>query len=158
MNKKWLLLFFWLCAPLFATSTWAKSIAISNIFVREMLPGSKVTAGYFILANNSDKPIHLQSVSSTLAPRIEIHQHTMENGMMKMAKIDGDIVIKPDDELVFQPGGYHLMIFEPTIKIKKGVSFTLVFNFKDKESMAMQGKVVSVLDLAAQTIPHSHHH
>lgn len=142
MKKKWLLLFALLSTP----SAWAGDISIDNLFVREMLPGSKITAGYFTLTNNTDKPIALQSVRGKMSSRIEIHNHIMDNGLMKMVEVKDDLVIKPNDSLKFSPGGYHIMVFNPTVKVKKGLAFELVFNFKQAGSKTAMGKVVSVLD------------
>ncbi|MFT5163129.1 MAG: copper(I)-binding protein [Alteromonadaceae bacterium] len=150
------------CALFFALSlapaVWAQDITITQVFVREMLPGSKVTAGYFTLTNNTHKPVTLQSVTSPLSSRIEIHQHVMKNGLMKMQQVNDAIVIKPDDTLQFQPGGLHLMVFHPTTKIIKSLAFELTFSFKQAQTLIVPGKVVSVLDDPQLTSKHSHHH
>jgi copper(I)-binding protein len=154
--KKWLVLSGMTLGLLSNSVAWAASgVQVSDLVLREMLPGSKVTAGYFTITNNTDKPVSLRSVSSTLSPRIEIHQHLMAQGMMQMKQFTVDLIIKPHQHLSFQPGGYHLMVFNPTTKIKKGLSFELQLDFKTLPSINAKGQVISVLE--QQQNQHSHH-
>ena len=150
-----------LLTALLAPSAWAHSdIKVTDLVLREMLPGVKSTAGYFTLTNHSDKPVALQSITGKMSTRIEIHQHLMENGMMQMQQVNDDIIIKPHQQLVFSPGGYHLMLFKPNKKIKKGEAFKLVLNFKTHKPVTVDGKVVSVLEQQQQQEQkqHKHHH
>jgi copper(I)-binding protein len=147
-----------LLTALLAPSAWANNdIQVTDLVLREMLPGVKSTAGYFTVTNNSDKPVALQSVTGKMSTRIEIHEHLMENGMMEMQQVNDDIIIKAHEQLVFSPGGYHLMLFKPNRKIKKGEAFKLVLNFKTHKPITVDGKVVSVLE-QQQKKQHKHHH
>ncbi len=147
-----------LLTALLAPSAWAHSdIQVTDLVLREMLPGVKSTAGYFTLTNNSDKAVALQSVTGKMSTRIEIHEHLMEDGMMEMQQVTDDIIIKSNEQLTFSPGGYHLMMFKPNKKIKKGEAFKLVLNFKTHKPVTVEGKVVSVLE-QQQKKQHKHHH
>jgi copper(I)-binding protein len=161
--KKGLVLITVLLTTMIMPSVWAKdSISVSDIVIREMLPGVKSTAGYLKISNHSDSKVVLKSVSSPLSSRIEIHEHTMTNGMMKMQQVKGDINIPAHGELVFQPGGYHLMVFNPGKKVKKGMTFDLQLVFADQPAVKGQGSVVSVLQLQDKaqknSAQHGHHH
>jgi copper(I)-binding protein len=147
-----------LLTALLAPSAWANNdIQVTDLVLREMLPGVKSTAGYFTLTNHSDKLVALQSVTGKMSTRIEIHEHLMENGMMQMQQVNDDLIIKAHEQLVFSPGGYHLMLFKPNRKIKKGEAFKLVLNFKTHKPITVDGKVVSVLE-QQQKKQHKHHH
>ncbi|MFT4927750.1 MAG: copper(I)-binding protein [Phenylobacterium sp.] len=170
MSKPWRVIFALFLAPaLLAVSSFAAASAgqinISDLTVREMLPGSKVTSAYFALTNHSEQPVTLTSVSSALSKRIEIHQHTMKNGLMKMSHVKGGVVIKPHDTLRFVAGGYHLMVFNPLSKVKKGEAVELTFHVKQADAASntvsstikASGKVVSVLDEQQAKKQHHHH-
>lgn len=138
----------------------AGGVMLSDLIVTEMLPGSKSTAGYFTLMNHSDKAVTLKAAQSDLSSRVEIHEHIMSNGIMKMQKVTKGIVVKPHGSVTFAPGGYHLMIFKDKKKIKRGMDFQLTLLLDNDKSVSGSGKVISVLQLHEQNpkSDHSHHH
>ncbi len=107
----------------------AKTITVSDGYVKASIPGSDVTASYMTLRNTSNKAITLQKVSSTVSDRIEIHEHSMADGMMRMREV-GEITIKANSTVVLQPSGLHLMIFslKQPIKEKSVMPLTLYFS------------------------------
>jgi copper(I)-binding protein len=72
------------------TSLFASDISVENARIRMMPPGSPMTAGYFLITNNSDKDITLVGVSSSKYKSIEIHDIVKEGDMMKMVKQDSN--------------------------------------------------------------------
>ena len=107
----------------------AKTITVNDGYVKASIPGSNVTASYMTLRNTSNKAITLQKVSSTVSDRIEIHEHSMADGMMRMREV-GEITIKANSTVVLQPSGLHLMIFslKQPIKEKSVMPLTLYFS------------------------------
>ena len=65
-------------------------------------------AGYFTLANRGAKPAVLVKVESPLAVRVEMHSSSMAGGIMRMAP-ETRVTAPPAGEVVFAPGGRHLM-------------------------------------------------
>lgn len=131
---------------------------LNDIVVREMLPGGKSTAGYFTLVNHSDKTVTITQVQSDLSSRIEIHEHIMQDGMMKMQQVKNGIEIKPHGKVSFEPGGYHLMIFKDKKKIRKGTKFELKLLLSGNQTVGGKGTVVSVLDMQQKSESSHHHH
>lgn len=117
-------LLFAMTSNVYATST----ITVTDGYVKASIPGSEVTASYMTLSNTSNKAITLQKVSSTLSDRIEIHEHSMADGMMRMREV-GEIIIKAKSKVVLQPSGLHLMIFslKQQITDKDVIPLTLYF-------------------------------
>lgn len=107
----------------------AKTITVNDGYVKASIPGSNVTASYMTLRNTSNKAITLQKVSSTVSDRIEIHEHSMADGIMRMREV-GEITIKANSTVVLQPSGLHLMIFslKQPIKEKSVMPLTLYFS------------------------------
>jgi len=117
-------LLFALTSNVYATS----AITVTDGYVKASIPGSEVTASYMTLSNTSDKAKTLQKVSSTISDRIEIHEHSMADGMMRMREVD-EIIIKAHSNVVLQPSGLHLMIFslKQQITDKDVIPLTLYF-------------------------------
>ena len=71
--------------------------------------GAKVSAGYMKIENESNKQDVLQSVSNvSFAHKVEIHEMTMENQVMKMRPLKKGLIIKADSEVYLKPSGYHI--------------------------------------------------
>ena len=91
------------------TVTEGMSVTVSDGYILAPLKGRDVTAGYFMIQNDGSA-VRLVSASSPIASEVELHTHTMADGVMKMREVDG--VDLPEGETVtFKPGGLHLMLF-----------------------------------------------
>ena len=136
-------------------------ILIENAYVRATIPGTSISSAYMEIENKSGETITLMSVNSSASPRIEFHQHTMHNGMMRMRKLN-TIDIKPKERVKLQPSGLHLMLFDVTPPLKAQEHIELTLNFSNKKYIAVQLPVYSpVQEKTAQKASskmHKHHH
>ncbi|CAM5200802.1 copper chaperone PCu(A)C [Alishewanella longhuensis] len=104
--------------------------------VRVPMPGRTVTAGYFTLYNGSAAAIELVGASSSAFQHIELHQHIEHEGMMRMVEVAA-IEIDAGATLVFQPGGLHLMLFEPLQPLTEGDEINITLDFADGKQLAI---------------------
>ncbi len=125
------------------------SIQIDHPWSLEAPPNATVIAGFFQLKNLSTKDDFLISATTPIAERVEIHQHEMSDGVMKMKKID-NVRISSMKSVMFEPGGYHLMIFNPEPSFRQGERFPMTLEFRNA------GKVAIELAVEANTYLHSH--
>ncbi|EQM41171.1 hypothetical protein D051_2489 [Vibrio parahaemolyticus VPCR-2010] len=88
-------------------------IHIDHPWSREAPPNAPVIGGFFQLTNHGDTEDALIAAESPIAGRVEIHTHANEDGVMKMIKID-EVRVAAHETVVFKPGSFHLMIFNPT--------------------------------------------
>jgi copper(I)-binding protein len=109
--------------------TLAVEVQIVNSTVRQPLPGRTVSAGYFTINNTSEQPISLVAASSPWFEKVELHQHSYVDGMMRMQRID-TIVVAPNQTVHLQPGGLHLMLFQPkqSLQLEQQVPIELAFD------------------------------
>jgi len=105
--------------------------------------GAKVSAGYMKIENESNKQDVLQSVSNvSFAERVEIHEMTMENQVMKMRPLKNGLTIKGDSEVYLKPSGYHIMFIGLKEPIVKGKKYKATLNFKNAGSINIEFKAV----------------
>ena len=90
----------------------AAEVQIINSTVRLPLPGRSVSAGYLTINNHSDQAVSVVAATSPWFEKVELHQHSDVDGMMRMQQIDR-IVIAPNQTVHLQPGGLHIMLFTP---------------------------------------------
>lgn len=160
---------FFTASLLFSTFTSAHSghehsevaeVTVSDAQVREFLPASKATVAYLTITNPSDHATVLTKAELDGLGRVEIHQHTHVDGMMKMQQVLS-LKIDGHSRVEFKPGGYHLMVFEPEDELKAGQERKLMLYFKNGNRVFTQAKVVSLQEMSEQAAnkseQHSHH-
>ena len=130
----------------------ANNIVIENPYIRESIPGNNITSAYMTITNGSTKPITLTSVISPISKQIEIHNHLMENGLMKMRQIPA-LTIQPNNSVTLQPMGLHLMMLDLDKSITAGEKVTLTLNFKHAPSQTL---TVPVSKIKRQQAHHHH--
>jgi copper(I)-binding protein len=134
---------------------------IEQAFIRATIPGTSISSSYMDIRNDSAKAITLLKVTGDISPRIEMHQHTMVDGMMRMRKVES-IEIESKSRVKLQPSGLHLMIFDVKTALKPEQEVELTLHFSNNVSVTMQIPVYSPAQekLAKNTMleMHEHHH
>jgi copper(I)-binding protein len=87
-------------------------LTISDAWVRAAPPTASVMAGYLTLGNEGSEPVSVTAAASPSFERVEIHDMTHENGVMRMRKLD-QIEIAAGAKAELAPGGRHLMLIQP---------------------------------------------
>ncbi len=103
-------------------------IMIEDSWARATAGPAKAGAAYLTIANMGHDTDRLVAVKSDLANRTEIHNHLMEDGVMKMRHVQA-VEVSPGTPIVLQPGGLHIMFMglnKPFIK-DEVLPLTLVF-------------------------------
>ena len=124
-----LLLLRWSSSSAAAHEYKAGSIEIKHPWARATPKGSEVAGGYMKLINTGKEPDRLIGGSVPIAGKFEIHEMSMDGGVMKMRPLPKGIEIKPGQTVELKPGSYHLMFVglkEPFEKGKR-VKGTLQF-------------------------------
>jgi copper(I)-binding protein len=121
-------------APLTITTPLEAPIEINGAFIRPPFPGRDVASAYFDITNHG-ADARLVSASSPVSESVEIHTHRMEDGVMKMRRVDG-VDLPSGETLSFKPGSYHLMMFKTSLpEGTEDVSVTLNFQAADSVTL-----------------------
>ncbi len=155
---KWLTLAGIACSGvLFSASSFANDVVIDKGYIRATIPGTNISSAYMDINNHSAEQVVFVGASSDVSDRIEIHQHTMENGMMRMRQRDS-LVIKGHDMAVLQPSGYHLMIFNLNKPLKVDEKIKLTLHFSQADDVEITLPVQSIKREKSKKQAHQHHH
>jgi copper(I)-binding protein len=106
------------------------SIFIDHPWSRATPHGATVAAGYLAIENRGPAADRLISVSAEIAGRIEIHEMSMDHGVMKMRPLARGLEIKPQSTATLKPGGYHIMFMNLKRPLKEGERFKGVLVFE----------------------------
>lgn len=113
-----------------ADDTTAGSLKIENPWTREMPPGSKVGGGFVVITNSGDEADTLLSLTTPRADRGEVHEMTMNDGVMKMRELEDGLEIPAGGTVELKPGSYHVMFMGVTEGFKEGETIEGVLVFE----------------------------
>ncbi len=140
--KKFIIAIFVLCAVPFTVFSADSEIIVSGEWARPILIEGRPGSAYFHIENKGDTVDKLVSVTSSVSPRVEIHEHTMKDGVMKMSQVPS-IDIPASGTVELKPGGYHIMIFETSTKYELGDEIDLNLNFEKAGEIKKTVKVMA---------------
>ena len=91
-------------------------------------------AGYLTIFNESDKDFEIYSVKSNNFKKVELHQSVKKNGRASMQKLE-KLKIQANHEVKLEPGGIHLMLFEPKDKLEHDKKIPIYFLDKNNNEV-----------------------
>lgn len=121
----------------------ASTLAVTDAWARPGLGTDTTrvtTAAYFTLSNDSETEVRLLSVGSDAAERVELHETTMEDGMMRMRPIDG-LAVPANGSVELRPGGPHVMLIGLTRDLAEGDTVSLTLDFAHGETLTVETAV-----------------
>ncbi len=101
------------------------------------------SAIYMVLRNTSADADKLVSAEGDVATAIEIHETSMDNGVMSMHQVEGGLEVPANGSVELKPGGYHVMLIGLSGALKAGDMVSVKLNF---ESGASVDLTVPVMD------------
>lgn len=123
-----------------------QGLVIDNARARATFAMAKTGAAYFTLTNNTQNERTLVSVSApqSVAAMTEIHETSMEDGMMQMQEIEEGVTVSAGATVEFTPGGKHLMLMGLQAPLEAGNTLTLTLIFDDDTQIEQQFAIVDM--------------
>ncbi|MFT6928408.1 MAG: copper(I)-binding protein [Psychromonas sp.] len=128
---------------LLSAQSFANPLTVEDLYVRATPPNSKNSAAFMVIKNTAKKDIKLIAAGSDIASRVELHNHVMDNGLMKMRQVK-EIIIKAESSVALQPGGYHVMFLNLKQPLKEGQSVTLSLSFDNGQQLTVDAPVKKI--------------
>jgi copper(I)-binding protein len=128
----------------FAHEYKAGSIEIKHPWARATPKGSEVAGGYMKLINTGTTPDRLIGGSVPIAGKFEIHEMSMDGGVMKMRPLPNGIEIKPGQTVELKPGAYHLMFVGLKAPFEQGKRVKGTLQFEKAGTVEVEYAVVPV--------------
>lgn len=112
-------------ASLAAQAAWAANISVTDAWARATMPGQPVSGAYMQIQADADA--RLVGASSPVVPRVEVHEMTMDGGVMRMREVKA-VDLPKGKTVSLAPGGFHLMLMNLPKPIAVGdvIPLTLV--------------------------------
>jgi copper(I)-binding protein len=114
-------------------------VQASDAWIR-WLPANIPSGAYLTLTNSGSTPRVLAGASSPDFGAVSFHQTRTVNGMSEMSAVDR-LTVAPRGSLHFAPGGYHIMLMQPTRMLHPGDQVPMTLRFADGSSLQVSFEV-----------------
>jgi periplasmic copper chaperone A len=142
----------WLIMAIAGAALAAQTMDVTGGWVREAPPTSRVLAAYLQIINLTDTDLTITGISSPDFDSAELHRTVVEDGVARMLPVP-ELTIPAAGSVLLEPGGLHLMLFDPVRSLLQGDSVMLVLHRSDGICITL-----SVPVLRGTGEEHVHHH
>lgn len=101
---------------------------------------SPIGTVFLVLNNRGDQERVLQAASSPVADKIELHTAVADLSPNTMQPVES-MSVSPESDLVFAPGGPHLMLIDLNQALEVGDQFPLTLEFRNGDSITLEVSV-----------------
>ena len=122
-----------LAAAAFTCAAHAAAIEVDNAWVRATVKGQQATGAFMTLT--AKEGARLVGASSPVAGVSQVHEMTMDAGVMKMGEVKGGLDLPAGKAVALKSGGYHLMLMDLKSTLVTGTSVPLTLVFKDAKGV-----------------------
>ena len=129
------------------------SLKINHPWSRATPKGASIASGYMRITNNGTTPDRLTGGSTDAATKFEIHEMSMEGGIMKMRELPNGVEIPPGATVELKPGSYHLMLIGITRPFVKGERVKAALSFEKAGKVEVEFAVDAI---GANPMEHKH--
>ncbi|MCH7822176.1 MAG: copper chaperone PCu(A)C [Proteobacteria bacterium] len=106
-------------------------LVASDVLVSRPVPGTQISAAYLSLTNTSRQKITITKITSPNFESAELHESVLDDGIARMVAL-GELTIMPQQTVLLEPGGLHLMLMRPV-----GAIETVTLNFYAGEALLL---------------------
>jgi copper(I)-binding protein len=109
----------------------AGELEIAHPWSQELPPNAPTVAAYFVIDNKGKAADRLLSVDSPIAGEAQLHEHVMQNDLMKMQQVPS-VDIPAGGTVMFAPMAYHVMLvnLKDRSLLSDGKRFPLTMHFE----------------------------
>ena len=119
-----------------------QGVVVSDPWMRFIMP-ARPAAGYFPLANKTSRLRTLVGASSPACGMLMLHRSVSESGVERMTMLKG-VDVPAHGDVVFAPGGYHLMCMSPSAAMIPGRSVPVTLRFRNGDEVTASFSVRGV--------------
>jgi periplasmic copper chaperone A len=120
------------------------NLQISQPWTRATPKGAAVAGGYLRITNAGTTPDRLLGGSTDVAKRLEVHEMSMDGGVMKMRELKNGLDIAPGATVELKPNSYHIMM--------QGLSRPLAKGERVKASLTFEQAGKAEVEFAVEAI------
>ena len=132
-----------LFSPALAHEIKAGSLEIVHPHAPAMLPGAAVGGGFMTIINHGTADDRLLSVTTDRSGKVELHQMSMENDVIKMRALKDGIPLPAGKTVKLSHGGAHVMFKSVADPFVEGETFDATLHFETAGAVEVEFHVDS---------------
>lgn len=118
----------------------AADIEVVDPYVPLLPPGVRTGAAYLRIRNVGARDMTLVAAFSPAADAVELHTHIDDAGVLRMRQVR-EIAVPAGSEVVFKPGGYHVMLIGLPLPLLAGDKVAIMLRFADGTAKTVEAVV-----------------
>lgn len=122
-----------LCHTALAQTVQSQSVQVQGAWVRSTVPGQKASGAFMRLTAATG--MRLLSITTPVAGVAQVHEMRMEGDIMKMQALPNGLELPAGKTVELKPGGYHLMLLDLKMPLKKDSSIPMTLVFVDAKGV-----------------------
>ena len=130
--------------PLAAAEYALGDLVLATPWTRATPPGAAVAGGYVTITNRGDVSARLVGGDTDVAGRVEIHEMTMADGVMRMRPLADGLEIPPGATVALEPGGYHVMFMDLAAPLVEGETVRATLRFAEAGAIELPFAVAPI--------------
>lgn len=119
------------------------ALELTDLWTRATPPAAPAAGGFLTITNHGTEPDKLIAVSSPESEKGEVHEMSMDDGVMKMRALPDGLEIPAGGTVTLAPGGFHLMFTTLKDPLVEGGKLPVTLTFEKA------GKVDTFLHILA---------
>jgi hypothetical protein len=96
------------------------ALVVDHPWTRATPKGAAVAGGYVKITNTGSTADRLTGGSADVSRKFEVHEMSMDGGVMKMRELKDGLEIPPGATVELKPGSYHIMMMNLSRPLAKG--------------------------------------
>lgn len=120
------------------------NLQINEPYTRTTPPMAAVAGGFMTITNSGTEVDTFLGGSASFAEAVEVHEMSMVDGIMKMRRLENGLQISPNEAVELKPGGYHLMLINPSEPMKEGNKHKMTLSFKQAGDIEVELEVKDI--------------
>jgi len=141
--------------PAYAHDYRLGDLQIADPWSRATPPGARVGGGYLKVENKGSTPDRLLSVRMAQAGRVEIHEMSITDVVMRMRELSTGVVIAPGATVELKPSGLHVMFMDLAAPLKQGDRHGGSLTFERAGTVAVEF-AVEAIGAGRAAVDHAH--
>ncbi|WP_374788346.1 DUF1775 domain-containing protein [Pseudochrobactrum asaccharolyticum] len=121
------------------------------------IPNARVAGGYVVITNNGKEYDRLIGGKTDAAGKVEIHEMSMKDNIMKMRKLSEPLTIPAGQTVTLAPTGFHIMFMDLAKPFKEGETVNVELEFEKAGKVNVSFHVNPAKGSSAKAGDHSHH-
>jgi copper(I)-binding protein len=120
------------------------SLQITQPWARATPKGASTGAAYMTVTNTGTAAAKLSCASSDAAAQCQIHEMSMDNGVMKMRPVEDGLEIKPGETVTLKPTSLHVMFMDIKHPLEQGKTVEATLRFEKAGTVKVEFQVAAI--------------